>query len=465
MENNPPISFIERSNNVPNGQVLVAETMETTNTELLRTSRTKGHQMYELMEELYPICRSITGDGVRETLGIVKSHIPLTMHKIRTGATVFDWQVPKEWNIRDAYIKNSRGEKIVDFAHSNLHVLNYSIPVHQQMPLSELRKHLYTLPEYPDWIPYRTSYYKEDWGFCITHSQFLRLQEDTYEVVIDSTLKKGHLTYGEYFLPGELNDEVLLSTHICHPSLCNDNLSGISVLTFLAKYLQTRKLRYSYRFLFIPGTIGAIAWLSINEVKTMCIKHGLVATLLGDSGPFTYKKSRRGNADIDKIVPEVLRSCNVPHRVINYSPYGYDERQFCSPGFNLPVGSLTRTPYGQYPEYHTSADNLDFVKPEALDGSLKVYQAVINMLEANQRYINTNPKCEPQLGRRKLYSLTGGNKESADFQMATLWVLNLSDGFHSLMDISKESGLPFELITEVADKLKECRLLSHHPLL
>jgi aminopeptidase-like protein len=439
--------------------------METTKQEVSRTFRTKGHQMHELMEELYPICRSITGDGVRESLSIVKKHIPLTMHKIRTGATVFDWEVPKEWNIKDAYIKNSRGEKIVDFANSNLHVMNYSIPVHQLMPLSELMGHLYTLPEYPDWIPYRTSYYKEDWGFCITHTQFQQLEEDLYEVCIDSTLKKGHLIYGEYFLPGELSDEVLLSTHVCHPSLCNDNLSGISVLTFLAKYLQTQKLRYSYRFLFIPGTIGAIAWLSINEIKTRNIKHGLVATLLGDNGPFTYKKSRRGNAEIDKIVPEVLRNLNVQHRVINYSPYGYDERQFCSPGFNLPVGSLTRTLYGQFPEYHTSADNLEFVKPEALDGSLKIYQAVIRMLEENERYINTNPKCEPQLGRRKLYSLVGGKKESADFQMATLWVLNLSDGFHSLMDISKESGLPFELIREVANKLEECRLLSHHPLL
>lgn len=439
--------------------------METTKQEILRASRTKGQQMHELMEELYPICRSITGDGVRESLSIVKKHIPLTIHKIRTGATVFDWEVPKEWNIRDAYIKNSRGEKIVDFANSNLHVLNYSIPVHQKLTLSELREHLYTLPEYPEWIPYRTSYYKEDWGFCMTYRQFQQLEEDVYEVFIDSTLKKGYLTYGEYFLPGELAEEVMLSTHVCHPSLCNDNLSGISVLTFLAKYLQTQRLRYSYRFLFIPGTIGAIAWLSINELKTRNIRHGLVATLLGDSGPFTYKKSRRGNAEIDKIVPEVLRTLNIQHRVINYSPYGYDERQFCSPGFNLPVGSLTRTPFGQYPEYHTSADNLDFVKPEALDGSLKVYQAVIRMLEENERYINTNPKCEPQLGRRKLYNLIGGKKEFADFQMATLWVLNLSDGFHSLMDISKESGLPFKLIREVANKLEECRLLSHHPLL
>jgi aminopeptidase-like protein len=425
----------------------------------------KGMEMHDFMAELYPICRSITGDGVRETLNIVKKHIPLSIHKIRTGATVFDWEIPKEWNIKDAYIKNSQGEKIVDFARSNLHVLNYSIPVHQQMSLSELREHLYSLPEYPDWIPYRTSYYKEDWGFCIPHSQLQKLQEDNYEVHIDSTLKKGYLTYGEYFLPGELDAEVLLSTHICHPSLCNDNLSGISVLTFLAKHLQTKKLRYSYRFLFIPGTIGAIAWLSINELKTRNIKHGLVAVLLGDSGGFTYKKSRRGNAEIDHVVSEVLKDAGVEHSIINYSPYGYDERQFCSPGFNLPVGSLTRTPYGQYPEYHTSADNLDFVKPDALQGSLEIYQSVIQMLEENQKYINSNPKCEPQLGKRKLYNLIGGSNESADIQMAILWVLNLSDGYHTLMDISKQSDISFKVIREVADKLVECRLLTHHPLL
>ena len=439
--------------------------MEIANQEVLNARLTSGEQMHGLMSELYPICRSITGDGVRETLNIIRKHIPLSLHRIRTGATVFDWEVPKEWNIRDAYIRNSRGEKVVDFSKSNLHVVNYSVPVHRYMSLSELTEHLYTLPEFPDWIPYRTSYYKEDWGFCLSFRDLQRLTEDTYEVYIDSSLKKGHLTYGEYFLPGELTDEVLLSTHICHPSLCNDNLSGIAVLTFLAKHLQTQNRRYSYRFLFIPGTIGAIAWLSINELKTRNIKHGLVATLLGDSGAFTYKKSRRGNAEIDQVVEEVLKTNHVPHQIVNFSPYGYDERQFCSPGFNLPVGSLTRTPYGQYAEYHTSADNLDFVKPEALADSLRIYQAVMGMLDANAKYINTNPKCEPQLGRRKLYNLTGGANEYADSQMAILWVLNLSDGCHSLMDISKESGIPFERIREVADKLVESRLLIHHPLL
>jgi aminopeptidase-like protein len=439
--------------------------MEAADQKVLQATLTEGEQMHQLMEELYPICRSITGDGVRETLNILKKHIPLSVHKIRSGANVFDWEVPKEWNIRDAYIKNSRGEKIVDFADSNLHVLNYSVPVHRHVTLKELREHLYTLPEYPDWIPYRTSYYNEDWGFCLRYSEFQKLEEDVYEVLIDSSLKRGHLTYGEYYLRGELSDEVLLSTHICHPSLCNDNLSGITVLTFLANHLQTKRLRYSYRFLFIPGTIGAIAWLSINELKTRNIKHGLVAVLLGDDGDFTYKKSRRGNAEIDHVVAEVLKRNRVPHKVIDYSPYGYDERQFCSPGFNLPVGSLTRTPYGQFPEYHTSADNLDFVKPEALEGSLRIYEDVVRMLEENQKYINTNPKCEPHLGRRKLYNIIGGDSGGADYKMALLWVLNFSDGSHSLMDISKKSGISFQVLRDVADKLVECRLLAQHPLL
>lgn len=438
--------------------------METMNHEVVRETLSKGEEMHQLMTELYPICRSITGDGVKETLNILKKHIPVNTHKIRTGAVVFDWEVPKEWNIRDAYIMNSRGEKIVDFSQSNLHVVNYSIPVNAEMSLSELKKHLHTLPEYPDWIPYRTSYYSEDWGFCIAYSQYVKLTEDTYKVHIDSTLKKGHLTYGEYFLPGELTDEVLLSTHICHPSLCNDNLSGITVMTFLAKHLQSKKLRYSYRFIFIPATIGAIAWLSINELKVRNIKHGLVAALLGDGGDFTYKKSRRGNGEIDQVVAEVLKSKAIPHKIINYSPYGYDERQFCSPGFNLPIGSLTRSTYGKYPEYHTSADNLDFIKPAALEGSLELYEAVIEMLEENERFINTNPKCEPQLGKRKLYNSMGGHYKVGHFQMAVLWILNLSDGLHSLLDISKQSGIEFELIRKVADKLVESRLLTHYPL-
>lgn len=433
--------------------------MEMTRVRTANTTASLGEQMYQLIKELFPICRSITGNGVNQTLDIIKRDIPLIIHKIPTHTKVFDWEVPKEWNIKDAYIMNSRGEKIVDFANSNLHVLNYSIPVDKSVTLNVLKEHLHTIPEYPDWIPYRTSYYKEDWGFCMPHNQFQKLTDDVYDVYIDSSLKVGYLTYAEYCIPGERPDEVLISTHICHPSLCNDNLSGISVATFLAKELRRRKLRYSYRFLFIPGTIGAITWLSMNESKVKNIKHGLVASLLGVDGDFTYKRSRLGNAEIDQVVEEVLVHSGINHKIFNYSPYGYDERQFCSPGFNLPVGNLTRIPFAQYPEYHSSADNLELVKPEALEDSFLMYRQIINMLEANMKYVNINSKCEPNLGKRGLYNMLGGDNWGKNFQLALLWILNLADGNHSLLDISKRSEIDFESISQAARKLVEHKLL------
>jgi aminopeptidase-like protein len=418
-----------------------------------------GTAMYQLISDLYPICRSITGNGVRKTLEILQQYIPLEIHQVPTGTQVFDWTVPKEWNIRDAYIKNARGKKIVDFQKSNLHVLNYSIPIHKKMPLSELKEHLFSMPDRPDWIPYRTSYYSENWGFCLTHHQLETLEDGEYEVYIDSSLEPGHLTYGEYYLPGETQEEVLFSCHICHPSLCNDNLSGISIVTFLAKHLSSLSLKYSYRFLFIPGTIGSITWLSLNEDKTSQIKHGLIAAGLGDSGKLHYKKSRRGNAEIDKAVIHVLQHSRQDYQIDEFSPYGYDERQFCSPGFNLPVGSLTRTPFGQYPQYHTSADNLDFVQPDKLADSLEKYLAVVDILENNQTYLNTNPKCEPQLGKRGLYGTFGGTQDKKTKEMATLWVLNLADGNHSLLDICDRSGLDFAVIRDAANALVKGELL------
>ncbi|MEO6195875.1 MAG: DUF4910 domain-containing protein, partial [Thermoanaerobaculia bacterium] len=391
--------------------------------------------MIDLIQEAYPICRSITGDGVRRTLAMIQERIPLEIREVPTGTPVFDWTVPREWNIRDAWIKDPSGRKVVDFQECNLHVLNYSLPVHEKLPLAELRKRLFTLPDQPDLIPYRTSYYKETWGFCLRHRTLEELPEGEYEVFVDSTLADGALTYGECLLPGDSEREVLLSTHICHPSLCNDNLSGIAVMTELARELQARpRRRYSYRFLFIPGTIGSITWLALNEVK---VDHGLVAANLGDPGAFHYKKSRRGNTEIDRAVLAVLKDSGEPFGVEDFVPFGYDERQYCSPGFNLAVGSLTRTPYGRYPEYHTSADNLDFVKPEALEGSLRTYLAVIDVLEGNRRYLNLNPKGEPQLGRRGLYRTIGGDESGRSRELALLWVLNLSDGENSLLDIAE----------------------------
>jgi len=419
-----------------------------------------GEAMYRLIRDLYPICRSITGNGVRETLRRVGEHIPLTIHEVPTGTQVFDWTVPKEWNIRDAYIKSADGTKIVDFGESNLHVLNYSAPVSKRMPLAELRDHLYTLPDHPDWIPYKTSYYQERWGFCLSHNQLNGLKEGMYEAVVDSSLEDGHLTYGECYLPGETSDEVLVSCHVCHPAICNDNLSGIAHNTFLAKHLGGRKRRYSYRFIFIPGTIGAIAWLAMNEREVSKIKHGLIVANVGDPGKMHYKKSREGSAPVDRAAIHALKSSGRPYEVIEFSPYGYDERQFCSPGFNLPVGSLTRTPYAQYPEYHTSADNLDLVKPAFLADSFATYLAVLQILENDRRYLNQNPKCEPQLGKRGLYRQMGGNVETKETELAMLWVLNLSDGRYSLLDIAEKSGLSFDRIHQAAVALRENGLLK-----
>jgi aminopeptidase-like protein len=419
-----------------------------------------GEDMYRLAGELYPICRSITGDGVRATLGHVKRHIDLTIHEVPTGTRVFDWVIPEEWNITDAYIKNLAGERLVDFKASNLHVVGYSAPVHEIMPLSDLKQHLFTLPEQPDLIPYRTSYYNKTWGFCLTQRQLDSLRDERYEVCIDSRFKEGHLTYGEYVIEGQSRDEVLISTHVCHPSLANDNLSGIALATFLAKRLTGIGLKYTYRFLFIPGTIGSIAWLSRNEDELRHIKHGLVLSCVGDGGGPTYKRSRRGNAGIDRTVEHVLRECGNSAVVDDFSPYGYDERQYCSPAFDLPVGLFERSQYGKFPEYHTSADNMGFIKPEWLEESYRLIARVIEVLENDALYANMNPKCEPQLGRRGLYSAIGGDKDAARRQMAMLWVLNLSDGKHSLLDIAERARIPFGTILETAKLLEDRGLLA-----
>ncbi len=435
------------------------------NKELEETKNTSdfekiGAEIYRMVFDLYPICRSITGKGVRETLQYIKKKIPLVIHEVPSGTKVFDWSIPKEWNIQDAYVKDSEGHKVIDFKKSNLHILNYSMPVQKKVSFEELKEHLFTLPEYPEWIPYRTSYYNENWGFCLSHKDFLKLKEGIYEVCVDSTLCEGHLTFGEYFIQGQLLDEILISTHICHPSLCNDNLSSIAMTALLAKQLSKGQFRYSYRFLFIPGTIGSITWLSLNEENVSKIKHGLVVACIGDSGKFTYKKTRQGDAEIDSIVINTLKNSKEKFKIIDFSPYGYDERQYGSPGFNLPVGCLMRTPHGEYPEYHTSADNLEFVSEENLAGSFKTCLNILNVLEENKKYINQNPKCEPQLGKRGLYQHIGGHPDSKNFQLAMLWVLNLSDGHRSLVDISKRSGLKFGLISEAAKILVAENLLK-----
>lgn len=419
-----------------------------------------GEKIYALAAKLYPICRSITGHGVRETLREIETHIKLDVHEVPTGTVVFDWTVPREWNIRDAYIKNERGEKIVDFAQSNLHVVSYSVPVRRRMSLAELKKHLHTLPEQPDLIPYRTSYYAENWGFCMAHSQLESLRDKSYEVLIDSSLEDGFLTYGEYLHKGETDDEFLLSAHVCHPSMANDNCSGVALLTHLAKQMVGLSTRYSYRFIFAPGTIGAITWLSRNEEKIERIKHGLVIAMVGDGGGPTYKKSRRGNAAIDRAVAHVFKHSGLTPTIVDFFPYGYDERQYCSPGFNLPVGLFQRSMFGQIPQYHTSADNLSFISANHLERSYGLITATLDVIENDAVCRNTLPRCEPQLGRRGLYRAIGEDKGAEAANMALLWILNLSDGIHSLLDIAERANLPFPTVYRTAQVLQQHGLLT-----
>jgi aminopeptidase-like protein len=419
-----------------------------------------GEEIFGLVAKIYPICRSITGRGVRETLRTISASIKLEVHEVPTGTQVFDWVIPREWNIRDAYIKNERGEKIVDFARSNLHVMSYSVPVRQRLSLAQLKQHVYTLPEQPDLIPYRTSYYTEDWAFCMPHRLLEGLRDETYEVVIDSALTDGRLTYGEYLHKGETEDEFLLSAHVCHPSLANDNCSGVALLTHLAKRMAGLRTQYSYRFLFAPGTIGAITWLARNEGNSQRIKHGLVVSMVGDGGGPTYKKSRRGNSGIDRAVIHTLRHSGLTPTILDFSPYGYDERQYCSPGFNLPVGLLQRSKFGEIPEYHTSADNLDFIAPHHLGQSYRLIAEAIDVLENDTVYCNTMPKCEPQLGRRGLYGAVGGDKDAVAANLAMLWILNLSDGMHSLLDIAERANLPFSVVRRTALLLHRNELLK-----
>jgi aminopeptidase-like protein len=424
-------------------------------------AETVGLAMHEVVRTLYPICRSITGDGVRQTLAILSKALPLEVHEVPSGTPVFDWTVPLEWNIRDAFVASLDGRRVIDFRQSNLHVVSYSTAVRARMTLAELKPHLFTRPDWPDVIPYRTSYYKESWGFCLSQRQLDQLGDNEYDVAIDASLEPGSLTYGEYHVPGASEDEVLISCHVCHPSLANDNLSAIAVAAELARALARRVARrYSYRFLFIPGTIGSITWLARNEARIPQVRHGLVLAGLGAGPGFTYKKSRRGNADVDRAVAHVLRHLPAQSSVTDFSPYGYDERQFCSPGFNLPVGCLMRVAHGQYREYHTSADDVTFVSPTALAESLRTCLEVIDVLEHNGRYVNTNPKCEPQLGRRGLYRSLGGELDAASRELAMLWVLNLSDGDSALLDIAERSGLRFEAISAAADALASHGLLK-----
>lgn len=416
--------------------------------------------MHALAGDLYPDCRSLTGDGVRATLRRIAEEIPLEIREVPSGLEVFDWSVPEEWNVRAGWIKDPQGNTIVDFADHNLHVLGYSTPVHEKISLTDLKPHLFSLPDQPDLIPYRTSYYRKNWGFCVPHRLVESLEDGEYEVFIDADHKAGSMTIAECVLPGATTEEVLISAHTCHPSLANDNLAGIAVAVELAKHLLGIERRLTYRFVFMPGTIGSITWLALNEEKASNIKHGLVVTCAGDSGRVTYKETRDGNAPIDRAMRHILKTSGDDHRIAPFHPYGYDERQYSSPGFALAVGGLMRSQHGTFPEYHTSADNLDFIKPEKMADTLDKAVQAIEILEHNARYLNLKPKCEPRLGKYGLYG-GGGGQRTGDFdELALLWVLNQSDGAKDLLAIAEKANMPFRKILTAAKALEGAGLVA-----
>jgi aminopeptidase-like protein len=424
-----------------------------------------GAEIHDLARRLMPIPRSLTGDGVRETLRLAGELVPLSVTEVPTGTPIFDWAAPREWNVAEAWIADSKGRRIVDWRESNLHLLGYSHPVRTTLTGAELDERLYSLPEFPDRIPYRTAYWADTWGFCVTEEQRRAIRADEeYEVCIDARLEDGHLTYAEALLPGESEEEVLLSTYICHPSVANDNVSGIALLAVLGARLVERPLRRSHRLLFSPGTLGPLAWLSRNLEKLERIRAGLVVACVGDRGPLRFKRSRSGETAVDRAAAYVLRG-RPGSMVEDFVPWGGDERQFCSPGFDLPVGALTRTPHGLFPEYHSSADDLDLITPESLGDSLAATLEILDVLEADRTYVSRNPYGEPQLGRRGLYGAvsSGAPREEESFQRAILWVLNLADGGHSLLDVAERADLPFAVVADAAAALLDADLLEERP--
>lgn len=422
-----------------------------------------GNEMYALCDRLFPICRSITGDGVRETLRVLQNICPaMTLHEVPTGTQVFDWTVPKEWNIRDAWIKNSKGEKILDFAKSNLYVMGYSIPVNQKVTLEELLPLIHTQPDQPDAIPYVTSYYKERYGFCMSQLQKEALQEDTYHIYIDSDLKAGSLTYGEILIPStEGNkDEIFLSTYVCHPSMANNELSGPAVTIYLAKWLWEKKhRRYNYRIIFIPETIGAITYLSqhLPEMKKR-VRAGFNISCVGDDRTYSYVASRYGDTLADKVAKNILSFRYPEYKQYSFLQRGSDERQYNAPGVDLPICAVCRSKYGEYPEYHTSKDDMGLVSSSGLHGAYEVYCDMIEALEYNQKY-QIQCLCEPQLGKRELYP-TISQKGSYDAVKSMTNFISYADGSNDLIDISNRIHTPVKQLIPVTEKLLENHLIE-----
>ena len=422
-----------------------------------------GPEMWEVAGEIFPIFRSLTGAGVRDTLTRLAAFAPIEQYEVPTGTPILDWTVPKEWVVRAAWLSDPNGRTIADIADNNLHLLGYSVPFSGRLTLDELRPHLHTLPDRPNLIPYRTAYYAETWGFCLADTVASALEPGDYEVHIDTELIDGSLTYGELVLPGERPGEVLITTHICHPSTANDNVSGMVVLAALGRLLgeseRTRE-RPTYRLLFLPSTVGSIAWLATHRDVVAHVQNVVVLTGLGDAGPFTYKRSRYGNTSTDRAVEHVLKHRDPDHTVMDFYPYGYDERQFGSLGFDLPVGRLTRGVHGEYAEYHTSADNMSFLHERQLVDSLETLLDIVDVFNGNATYTNLEPYGEPRLGIRGLYSNVGGAIDRRSYEMNLLWILSLADGRTSLLDIAERAGRPFGELRAAADKLMAAGLLA-----
>ena len=417
--------------------------------------------MYELAVRLFPICRSITGDGFRQSLAIIREQVPeMQVFEVPTGTQVFDWTVPREWNIRGGWIRRKNGETVIDFRDSNLHVLGYSVPVHKTVSREELLEHVYTQPEQPDWIPYVTSYYKERWGFCMSERQKQQLTDDEYEVCIDSTLADGSLTYGELIVPGETDEEVFFSTYLCHPSMANNELSGPCLMTALIRYVQSLKnRRYTYRFIIVPETIGSITYLS-RHLQTMQqhVKAGFVLSCVGDDRTYSMVSTKYEDTLADRVLQNVLRFHYPDYIRYSFMKRASDERQYGSAGVGLPVCAFCRSKYHEYPEYHTSADDLSLISPEGLQGSYEVMVKVIDALEHNRHYCMTVP-CEPQLGKRGLYP-TIQQKGTYDAFRALQHFTAYADGRNDLIDISNFIGTPVDQLIPIVGKLMEHQLLT-----
>jgi len=440
-------------------------------------------QADELLHRLFPICRSITGNGLRKTLALLGEVTPFDLQEVPSGSACYDWVVPDEWNVRDAFVADSRGQRVIDFQTNNLHLVNYSIPFEGKLTFDELKAHLHTLPKAPRAIPYRTAYYNRTWGFCLTQEQLEKLEKaDTYQVVVDTTLGPGALTYGEAFLPGSSGQEFLVSTYACHPSLANDNLSGIVLWTLLLRDLRRQTLRHSYRFVIAPETIGALAYISRNEAAVRALTGGFVVTSVAGPGPCGYKPTWRGDSLIDRAIRLTFKELELQPTEYPFLIHGSDERQYSSPGLRIPVGTICKDKYSAYDNYHTSLDNLEFISASNLVETLKLYWLTLEKLEQNRIYRSLNPIGEPMLGKRGLYPQVGGSimQKAADTARpskrrprvedengpdeqelsAMLWVLFYADGQTPLLEVAEKTGLPMHQLSEVAEKLAAHKLLE-----